>query len=155
MGAEVARRGEKLGRCRQNAALALHRFDDERRRAVVDRGRKRVDVVEGREREAARQRSEAFFVRGVVGGGQRTERAAVKRVVGGEDRRALGLPLAPGMLARELDRAFVRLGAGIAEEHRVEAGEFGQTIGQRAGRFVMVEVAAVHERRGLIGDRRA
>ena len=71
----------------------------------------------------------------------------------GEDRRAFRFAFAPGVLARELDRGFVRFGAGIAEEDRIEAGEFGQAVGQRAGRFVMVEVAAVHERRGLIGDR--
>ncbi len=150
--AEVAGGGQKFRRRGQHAAFTLHRLDDERGGTVVDRRRKRVDVVERRECEAFRQRREAFFVGRRVGGGECAHRAAVERIVAGENRGALFFALAPSEFARELDRGFVCFGAGIAEEDRIKTREFGQTVGQDAGRFVVIEIAAVHERRRLIGD---
>ncbi len=66
---------------------------------------------------------------------------------------AVGLPQAERALARELDRGFVRFGSRITEEDAIESGDFGELVGELAGRFVMIEVAAVHERRGLRRDR--
>ncbi len=114
--AEIARGCEKLLIGRHDAALALNGLDQKRRGAFVDGPVERVDVVEGREREAVRQRLVALFIRRVVGCGERAERAPVKRIVARENRRAVFLAFAPRQLARELDRGFVRFGSGVAEE---------------------------------------
>ena len=52
-------------------------------------------------------------------GGERRQRAAVERAFEGDDAIALGMALGGVIFARDLDRAFHRLGAGIGEEHEV------------------------------------
>ena len=51
-------------------------------------------------------------------GGERRQRAAVERALEGDDAEALGLAVHDMVLARRLDRAFDRLGAGIARRRR-------------------------------------
>ena len=151
--AQPPRRGEiGMGRG-DDTALTLDRFDQEARRALVDRVIECGGVVEVDEGEAARQRSETFVIRGVVGRAQRAERAAVKAAVRGQDHVAFALAGAPGVFARELDRRLVRFGAAVAEEDRIESGQFGQPIGERPGGFVVHEVRDVHQGGGLLGDR--
>ena len=60
--AQPPRRSQKRTLGDVHAALALHRFDDERRDRVVDRAIQRGSIVERRERETARQRSESFAI---------------------------------------------------------------------------------------------
>jgi len=151
--AELARRGQELARRRHHAALALHRLDDERCRVVVDGFVERRNVVERGERKPARERLEAFLILRCVGGRECAEGTAVERAVGREDRRPFAFVFAPGELPGKLDCRLVRFGAGIAEEDRIEAGERGELVGERPGRLVVVEVASVHERRGLFRDR--
>ena len=105
-------------------ALALDRLEHHRahtRSSIA--AAQRVEVPELDLAEAGRQRLEHFLLLRLAGGGERSERAAVERAVGGEHVVALGttvrLPVATG----ELDRALVRLGAGVGEEHAPVAAE--------------------------------
>ena len=56
-------------------------------------------------------------------GGQRAQRAAVEGAFEGDEAIALGMALGSVIAARDLDRAFHGLGAGITEEH-----EIGKTL---------------------------
>src|SRR5262249_41106541 len=58
-------------------------------------------------------------------GGHRGERAPVKSTVHGDDLRSAGA-MASAPLARQLDRALVRLRAAIAEKHLVEPRRLGE-----------------------------
>ena len=54
----------------------------------------------------------------------------MKAVLHGDDfERAIAIFLA--VLARELDRALVRLRAAVSEKHFIEAAEFGKQGGER------------------------
>ena len=69
--------------------------------------------------EAVQRRAKAFEIFGRAGRRQRRQRAAVERAFEGDDAIALRMALGGVIVARDLDRAFHRLGAGIAEEHEV------------------------------------
>jgi hypothetical protein len=60
---------------------------------------------------------------------------------------AVAIAAAP--FARELDRALVRLGAAVAQEHLVETGRLGQERGERRHRLVVVRGTAVDQAAGL------
>ena len=69
--------------------------------------------------KAFQRRAIAFEIFGGSGRGQRAQRAAVERALEGDDAGALRLALGEMVVARHLDGAFHRLGAGITEEHEV------------------------------------
>ncbi len=110
---ELACLRERLGRERMDAALALHRLEQDRRgvRADVLGERRRC-----REARAGDERLERSALRRLPGHRQRAERAPVERAF---ERHDLG---APGRLARPLERSLDRLGARVAEE-RLRAAE--------------------------------
>ena len=57
------------------------------------------------------------------------------------------------MLARELDRGFVRLRAGVAEEDPVGERRLAQLLGEAYRRLHEVEVAGMPEPARLIDER--
>ena len=87
-----------------------------------------LEVVERHAHEALHQRLEAGLHLAAAGGRQRGERAAVERLLHDDDRR-LGDAAVVAVLARDLDRRLVRLEAGVAEEHLVQAGDLGDAVG--------------------------
>src|SRR5262249_43129084 len=60
--------------------------------------------------------------------GERCERAAVESALERNDAEPLGPALDRVVLARSLDGAFERLGAGIAEEHQIREGRGAQSL---------------------------
>src|SRR5262249_51243150 len=127
--AQPAQAPEEFVGARRDAALALDRLDEDRRRLVVDEVDEALEIVDLTEREARHERAEAlldFFLRRrahpAVG-------AAVKRVFRPDDLEALRLlaGFAHAVQARELDQALVRLGAAVAEENAAGAGLVHET----------------------------
>jgi hypothetical protein len=105
------------------------------RRHLFDRRR----VVQRHAHEPFDQRLEAGLHLGIAGGRQRRDGAAVEGLLVDHDLGALDA-LVVAVLARDLDRAFVRLEAGIAEEDVGQAGDLAQLGGQALlqGRAVVV-----------------
>ena len=136
---------------RQDAALALDRLKQHGAGLRADGLLHGFEVVELRELEAGHVGAETLAVLAAAGGGQRGERAAVERILHDHDLVAAGLA-AP--LARELDEAFIRLGAAVAEENAALAeGLLHDDLGQARHVFVQEEVGHVDERLGLAADR--
>ena len=117
--AELAQRPEEGMRRGAHAAFALHRLDQDAGGVRADRLLDGLEIAERHLVEAIHRRPEAFEIFRRAGRGQRRQRAAVKRAFEGDDAVALGMALGGVIFARDLDRAFHRLGAGIGEEHEV------------------------------------
>src|SRR5262249_1047814 len=113
----VAKRAEvahELTRGQADAALALDRFDDDRRGLRPDRLPDRLHVAMRHLHEAAGNRTHALDVFRVAGGRERGERAAMEGAGKGDEMGALGTAVDEVITARGLDRALDGLGAGIA-----------------------------------------
>ena len=98
-----------------NAALALDRLDDQRGdRVLVERGVELLEIAL-EDRDPRGERTERQSVAGTIGRGEGAEEPAVE---GAAQRDDLVLRLADRArpAARELERAFVRLRARVAEE---------------------------------------
>ena len=117
--AELAQRLEERLRRRAHAALALHRLDQDAGGVRADRLLDRFQIAMRHLVETVHRRAKAFEIFGGAGGGERAEGAAVKRALEGDEAIALGMALGELIAAHDLDHAFHRLGAGIAEEHHV------------------------------------
>ena len=78
----------------------------------------------------------------------------MKGALEGDDPEPVGLAAVIEMAARHLDRAFQRLGAGIAEEGGVGEGVRDQPVGELLLRLDAVEVRAVPELLALLLERR-
>ena len=93
---------------RADAALALHRLEQEAGGIVVDRRQRRVEIVELDDLEAGQQRREAVAQLVLIGGADRRHRPPVEGVGEGDQvmlvRVALGMVVAPRGLDRALDR---------------------------------------------------
>jgi hypothetical protein len=85
----------------------------------------------------------------LAAGRDRGHGAAVERALEGDDPEALRLAALEMEAARHLDRAFDRLGTGVAEERRVGEGVGDQTLGELLLQVDGVEVGAVPELLGL------
>ena len=81
-----------------------------------------ADIAGGDMVEAFDRRAEALEVLGLPAGGDGGKRPAVEGALEGDEAVALGRSLAEMIAARDLHRAFDRLGAGIGEEHVVGEG---------------------------------
>ena len=148
--AELAHLLELLVGQGAGAALALHRLDDDRRGGRADGGLQGLHVAERQLDEARHARTETFEIGRVARGVDRRQGAAVERAVEADDVDPLGLALGPVILARGLDRALDRLGAGIGEEHLVQAGGVGQHLGQLFLARDLEDVGDVPELLGLV-----
>ena len=109
-----------LGRERVDAALALHRLEQDRRGVGPDVLGERLGRREAR---AGDERLERRALRGLPGDRERAERAPVERAVERDDLAAAG------RLARPLERGLDRLGARVAEERAAR-----RRSGRRASR---------------------
>src|SRR6476646_6445404 len=102
--ARGAEAGEELVRPRADSALALDRLDQEASRILVDRSKRRIEVVELYHLEAGEQRREAVDHLGLIGRADRSHAAAVKGVRKADQvmlvRVALGVMIAAGSLDR-------------------------------------------------------
>ena len=90
-------------------------------------------------------RLEALEVLGLPARRDGGQRPPVEGVAEGDHAVALGRASARLVDARELERAFHGLGAGIAEEHAVGKGCVGETLGKARLRRNLVEVRDVPE----------
>ena len=97
------------------AALALDRLDHYCSDMVAKRVAKRVEIAERDMFEAGGHRSEACPVGRLVGRRQHPQRAPMEGSGGAENRHAVRLAAFMRGAARDLDRGFIRFGAGIAE----------------------------------------
>jgi hypothetical protein len=112
-------------------ALALEHFEEDGHHGLVALGHAldRGEVVVGNAHEAAHQRLEARLRLARAGGRERGERAAVPGLLHHDDRGVLDAALV-AVEARELDRALVRLGAGVGEEDVVHLRERAEALGE-------------------------
>jgi hypothetical protein len=108
--AGLAGGAQHLGIDRVDAGLALDRLDQHRRRVSVDGFDERVRVVAAHYLEARHEWREGGLL-GLLGGrGQRPHRAPVKAALQHDE------VAAPAVPARQLQRAFDRLGSRVAEK---------------------------------------
>jgi hypothetical protein len=105
-----------------HAALALHQLQHHCRRLIGDCIAHRVQIVERDMLETGQERVEVLLHLVLAGGGERGHRAPVERIDRGENLEALRTAIQLGPLARQLDGAFVGLGARVSEERFVTAG---------------------------------
>src|SRR5690606_2114218 len=116
--------------CRRHsyAALALYGLDDDRAGLRRDCFLYGVDVAKGHMVEARKRLAEAFEIFFGAGGRERCKRASVERALKCDHSRALRRAVYGVVFARDLDRAFHRLGAGIAEKYRVREACVGDAL---------------------------
>ena len=151
--AELAQRSQKFRRHHAHAALAHHRLDDDAGGRIGDRALDGIEIAERHLVEAFHDRPEAFEIFFLAAGGERRERAPVERALEGHEPDALRMPAHRMIFARHLDRAFHRLGAGIAEEHGVGEACRAQPGGETLGLRNAVKVRDVPELLRLLGHR--
>ena len=101
---------------------------------------------------AGRGRAEAFEVLLVTRRGERVQQAAVERRLEADDLVALGLAVHELILADQLDAALDRLGARVAEEHRVGERILDQPLGQLLAVADAEQVRGVPELAALLGQ---
>ena len=99
---------------------------------VGDRALDRVEIAERHLIEAFDDRAEAFEIFFLSAGRERRERAAVEGAFECDDADAFRMSADRVIFARHLDRAFHRLGAGIAEEHGVREARRAQPLARAA-----------------------
>ena len=146
--AQRAQAGEITRGRRQHAAFALYRLHQHRGDIAVRHCHfHRGEVVVRAIAEAAGQRLEAFLVFRLRRRRDGGERAAVERALEREDHAAVrAASLRGGPAARELDRCFIRLGAGIAQVYALgKTGGFDEFFGELERRFADEDVARVPE----------
>src|SRR5262249_34834954 len=128
--ADLAQRAQEARRRRAHAAFTLDRLDQDRGGLGADLAPHRP-AIPGRPLVAAvGYRAEALERLLLPARRQGRERAAVEGTLERDDAVALGAAARRLILARDLDGALHRLGAGIAEEHRVREARRAQPFGQ-------------------------
>ena len=151
--AELARELEPGGVDRPDAALALDRLDQHGAGAGADRRRERGEVVARDVLEARGHGLERLALGCRPAGGERRQRAPVEGALDAHDL-VLGRAAArPPGAARELDGGLDRLGARVAEERAVVAGQRAQALGERDRGLAVEEVRDVPEHGSLRGQR--
>ena len=128
--AQVAQGFQDLRRDHPNAALGLDRLDQDRGGLRPKLALDRLKIRERHLIEAIDHRTEPFQIFLLPARRECRQRAAVKRPLEGDDPEALGPAIDRVVLARGLDRAFERFGAGIAEEHQVGERRAAQSFGE-------------------------
>ena len=152
LAARLARRDERLGE-RDNAALALHAFDDDGARFPVSHA---ADILHIRfgivhlGHEGSEPMMEGFLPRRR----EREERSAVEAVFERDDLCALSLAvLHRGVLSCRFEGALVGFRAGICKERAFCARLGAQELGKPALRFGVIIVADVLYAAELFDDR--
>ena len=105
-----------------HAALAHDRLDHDSGGGVANGSLNGADIAGCDMVEAIDGRAEALEMLGLAAGRDGGKRPAVEGALEGDEAVALGRSLAEMIAARDLHRAFNRLGAGIGEEHVVGEG---------------------------------
>jgi hypothetical protein len=93
--------------------------------------------------EAFDHGAEALEILFLPAGGERRQRATVESAFEGDDTVTLRVATRRLIFARHLNRAFHRLGAGIAEEHHVGKARPAQAVGNTLGLRNLVKVGDV------------
>ena len=126
------------------AALIVEPIQGEGGVRVLAQCRVQLLQVTFEDRDAGRERAERQPVRRTVRGRQRSEEPPVERAAQGDDL-VLGLALRACPAARELERTFVRLSAGVAEEHLRREGPRDERRGQPLARCRVVQVRGMDQ----------
>ena len=95
--------------------------------------------------KTVQRRPKTFEIFGGAGRGERAQGAAVERALEGHEPIALGMSLGELIAAHDLDHAFHRLGAGIAEEHLVGEALLAQPRGELLAIRALEQVRHVPE----------
>jgi ParB family chromosome partitioning protein len=143
--AQVAQTAQEILRGRINAALALYRLNDNRRRIGADGGAGAFQVVVFRHNDARHERLEAVLILVFRRQRQRANRAPVKRPGEADHLHFVGQTLLVSSLARELDRALVGFRPAVAEEHPVGERLFAEQFRQFDLRRGQVQIARMDQ----------
>ncbi len=113
-----------------DAALALHRLDQDAGGLGRDGALERGDVTQRNLVEAVHDGAEAVEMLLVLRRRERGQRPAVEAALEGDDAVALGMAVGRLIFADQLDDAFHGLRAGIREEHQVGKAQGARPVGQ-------------------------
>ena len=128
--AKLAQRPQVRLRQHPDAALALHRLQQDASGLRANGGPDGGEVAEGHLIEAVHLRAETVEVLLLPAGGDGGQGPAMERAFEGDQAEALGCAVRRVMLAHHLDGALQRLGSGVGEEHRLGEGRVHQPTGQ-------------------------
>ena len=139
---------EFVGR-RTDAALALHRLDQDRGRRVGDGSTHRIEIAELNLIEARRLRAEALDIFLLTAGGDGRDGAAVEGAFEGDDMELFRMPLGKLIAPRRLDGAFQRFRTRVGEEDLVGERRFRQPLRQLLLARHLIEVGQMPDLVGL------
>ena len=146
--AELPRGLQKFRTQRTDAAFALNGLETNGANAAIKLALEIVNVVESDEPDSRHQRRERMPIFFLSSGGQRAKGAAVKRILQ-RQQTPLGFVavavLGAGKGAGHLERAFPGLGAAVAEESLVQAGDPGQPLRQLGLELVEEQIRHVNQ----------
>ena len=151
--AQRAQRSEERRLDDAHAAFAHQRLDQDRGGLGPDGALDRFQIAERHMIEAVDLRAKTVEIFLLAGGGERRQRAAVEGTLECDDAIALGLAARRLVFARHLDRAFHRLGAGIAEECVVGKACLAQPFCGALALRNLVEIGDVPDFSGLLLQR--
>ena len=143
---------EHLVRDHVDPGFALDRLDHDRRGALADRRPQGRRIVAWNRDEPGGKRTEEVLPGEPGSRGESRQGAAVKGVIEHDDLGPVD-PLGMGAPPDELDRALVRLGAGVAEEGPAAERGLDQALGEQHGRLGVKEVGGARQGRDLLADR--
>ncbi len=143
--AQVAQALQELLRGGTHAALALDGLGQDGADVFVHDVLDGLEVVELGIAEAGGQGLEVAVDGILTGGGAGGEGAAVEGVLHRDDDEALGMAVILGVLAGELDLAFVGLGAGVGKEDLIKAAVLDDELRGLDGGLIVEVVGAVED----------
>ena len=150
--AQIAQPAQEARWRQPHAALALNGLDQNARRLRPDERLDRFQIAPRRLIKALHLRAEAVDILGVAARRDGGERAPVEGALEGNQMKLFGMTARRVILARGLDRAFQRLGAGVGEEHIVGEGLFNQPLRQPLGLRNLEQIRHMPELLRLFGQ---
>ena len=136
-----------------HTTFALDRLDQDRGRFRGDRALDDLDVAKRNVIKTFGHRTEAIEIFLVASGSERGQRAAMECALEGDDPVAFGVARRGMVLAGDLDAAFHRLGAGIAEEHQIGKRDRAEPVSQALCFRHAIEIGDVPDLVSLRGQR--